>query len=225
MQLGELEEGSKAKPPRASLFKSMDPETVDLETALEAPLPAAGRRRRTPKATEITAQNGRYGPYLKKGTDSRSLESEDQIFNVTLAEAEAIFAQPKQRRGQSRSRRSRSSGPAPTPASRSGCSTAASAPTSPTATTNATVPRGLDPADAHARGGDRPAAGAGGEGPGEEEGGQAHEATKKAAKKKTTKKTTTKKTTRRRRPRSRRPRRRATKAAAKPASDTEPATP
>ena len=46
---------------------------------------------------EITAQNGRYGPYLKKGTDSRSLESEDQIFSITLEEARAIYAQPKQR--------------------------------------------------------------------------------------------------------------------------------
>jgi DNA topoisomerase-1 len=46
---------------------------------------------------EITAQNGRYGPYLKKGTDSRSLTSEDQLFGVTLDEALAIYAQPKQR--------------------------------------------------------------------------------------------------------------------------------
>jgi DNA topoisomerase-1 len=46
---------------------------------------------------EITAQNGRYGPYLKKGTDSRSLASEEQIFSVTLDEALAIYAQPKQR--------------------------------------------------------------------------------------------------------------------------------
>ena len=48
---------------------------------------------------EITAQNGRYGPYLKKGTDSRSLATEAQLFTVTFEEAEAIFAQPKQRRG------------------------------------------------------------------------------------------------------------------------------
>ena len=47
--------------------------------------------------TEITAQNGRYGPYLKKGTDSRSLTSEDQIFDITLDQAKAIYAQPKQR--------------------------------------------------------------------------------------------------------------------------------
>jgi DNA topoisomerase-1 len=46
---------------------------------------------------DITAQNGRYGPYLKKGTDSRSLDSEDQIFSITLEEARAIYAQPKQR--------------------------------------------------------------------------------------------------------------------------------
>ena len=46
---------------------------------------------------EITAQNGRYGPYLKKGTDSRSLTSEDQLLSITLDEALKIYAQPKQR--------------------------------------------------------------------------------------------------------------------------------
>ena len=46
---------------------------------------------------EITAQNGRYGPYLKKGTDSRSLATEDQMFDITLEEALKIYAEPKQR--------------------------------------------------------------------------------------------------------------------------------
>ena len=46
---------------------------------------------------EITAQNGRYGPYLKKGTDSRSLENEQQLFDITLEQALAIYAQPKTR--------------------------------------------------------------------------------------------------------------------------------
>jgi DNA topoisomerase-1 len=46
---------------------------------------------------EVTAQNGRYGPYLKKGSDSRSLESEDQLFTVTLDQARDIYAQPKTR--------------------------------------------------------------------------------------------------------------------------------
>ena len=45
----------------------------------------------------ITAQNGRYGPYLKKGTDSRSLSSEEQIFTITLDEARRIYAEPKRR--------------------------------------------------------------------------------------------------------------------------------
>ena len=45
----------------------------------------------------VTAQNGRYGPYVKKGADSRSLESEEQLFTVTLDEAKEMFAQPKPR--------------------------------------------------------------------------------------------------------------------------------
>ncbi len=99
VQLGTLEEGSKAKPPRASLFKSMDPGTIDLETALRLlSLPRVVGA--DAEGNEITAQNGRYGPYLKKGTDSRSLETEDQLFTVTLAEAEVIFAQPKRGRNQ-----------------------------------------------------------------------------------------------------------------------------
>src|SRR6185295_2175693 len=46
---------------------------------------------------QVTVQNGRYGPYAKKGTDSRSLESEEQLFTLTLAEAKELFAQPKTR--------------------------------------------------------------------------------------------------------------------------------
>jgi DNA topoisomerase-1 len=46
---------------------------------------------------EITAQNGRYGPYLKRGTDSRSLADEEQLFTITLDEALKIYAEPKRR--------------------------------------------------------------------------------------------------------------------------------
>ena len=83
------------KPRTASLFKDMDPATVDLETALKLlSLPRIVGQ--DPESGEdITAQNGRYGPYLKKGTDSRSLESEDQIFSIELPGALEIFAQPK----------------------------------------------------------------------------------------------------------------------------------
>jgi len=83
------------KPRTASLFKTMDPATVDLETALRL-LSLPRTVGEDPESGEpITAQNGRYGPYLKKGTDSRSLESEDQIFTIELPAALEIFAQPK----------------------------------------------------------------------------------------------------------------------------------
>jgi len=79
----------------ASLFKSMDPQTVDLETALKLlDLPRVVGT--DPESgEEITAQNGRYGPYLKKGTDTRTLPSEDAIFDVDLPGALELFAQPK----------------------------------------------------------------------------------------------------------------------------------
>ncbi|WP_309103556.1 type I DNA topoisomerase [Microbacterium sp.] len=83
------------KPRTASLFRSMSVETIDLDTALQLlSLPrVVGTDPETGDA--ITAQNGRFGPYLKKGTDSRSLESESQIFDVTLEQALEIYAQPK----------------------------------------------------------------------------------------------------------------------------------
>ncbi|GAB1336949.1 type I DNA topoisomerase [Streptomyces sp. E-15] len=84
------------KPRTASLFKSMSLDTVTLDDALK--LMSLPRVVGTDaEGVEITAQNGRYGPYLKKGTDSRSLQSEDQLFTITLEEALAIYAQPKQR--------------------------------------------------------------------------------------------------------------------------------
>ncbi|GGW45234.1 type I DNA topoisomerase [Streptomyces galilaeus] len=84
------------KPRTASLFKSMSLDTVTLEDALR--LMSLPRVVGTDaEGVEITAQNGRYGPYLKKGTDSRSLQTEDQLFTITLEEALEIYSQPKQR--------------------------------------------------------------------------------------------------------------------------------
>ncbi|MGZ4713139.1 MAG: type I DNA topoisomerase [Acidimicrobiia bacterium] len=144
VQLGVLEEGSKAKPPRASLFKSMDPETVDLETALKLlSLPRVVGA--DAEGNEITAQNGRYGPYLRKGTDSRSLESEDQIFSVTLAEAEAIFAQPKRGRGQVAKPPIQDLGPSPDTGAAIRVLDGRFGPYVTDGTTNATIRRGLDP--------------------------------------------------------------------------------
>ncbi len=85
-----------AKARTGSLFASMTLDTVNLEQAvklLDLPRVVGVDE----DGTEITAQNGRYGPYLKKGTDSRSLTSEEQIFDITLDQAKAIYAQPKQR--------------------------------------------------------------------------------------------------------------------------------
>ena len=88
------------KPATASLFKSMEPSSVTLEQALEL-LSLPREVGKDPADGEmITAQNGRYGPYLKKGSDSRSLASEEQIFSISLEEARRIYAEPK-RRGRS----------------------------------------------------------------------------------------------------------------------------
>ncbi|MCL2595576.1 MAG: type I DNA topoisomerase [Promicromonosporaceae bacterium] len=85
------------KPRTGSLFKDMSLETVTLDDALKLlSLPRIVGVDPTDGA-EITAQNGRYGPYLKKGADSRTIASEAQLLTITLDEALAIYAQPKQR--------------------------------------------------------------------------------------------------------------------------------
>ena len=86
---------SSAKPRTASLLKSMALDTVTLDDALK--LLSLPRTLGELDGEQVTVQNGRYGPYAKKGTDSRSLESEEQLFTLTLAEAKELFAQPKTR--------------------------------------------------------------------------------------------------------------------------------
>ncbi|GLW13168.1 DNA topoisomerase 1 [Microtetraspora sp. NBRC 13810] len=83
------------KPPIVKLFKSMDLDTLTLEDALN--LLSLPRVLGELDGEEVTAQNGRFGPYVKKGTDSRSLGGEEDLFTVTLEQAAALFAQPKQR--------------------------------------------------------------------------------------------------------------------------------
>ena len=84
-----------AKPRTGSLLKSMDLDSVSLDEALR--LLTLPRGIGVIDGEEVTAQNGRYGPYVKKGTDSRSLESEEQLFTLTLDQATELFAQPKPR--------------------------------------------------------------------------------------------------------------------------------
>jgi DNA topoisomerase I len=93
-----LEDGSKAKPRTASLFKSMSLDTISLDEALQLlALPrvlGAGA-----DGEEVTARNGRYGPYVQRGKETRSIDSEEQLLTITLEEAESLLAQPRQRRG------------------------------------------------------------------------------------------------------------------------------
>jgi len=86
----------KAKPRTGSLFKSMSVETITLDEALQLmSLPRVLGE--DAEGNVITVQNGRFGPYLKKGTDSRSIGSEEEIFTITLEQALEIYSQPKQR--------------------------------------------------------------------------------------------------------------------------------
>jgi DNA topoisomerase-1 len=92
-----LPDGDGTKPRTASLFASMSPETVslaDAERLLTLPRTLEGS-----DGEEILVSNGRYGPFVKRGSETRSLESEEQLLTLTVPEAEAILAQPKQRRG------------------------------------------------------------------------------------------------------------------------------
>jgi len=94
----ELPGDDPAKPRTASLLSSMSPETVTLEDALRLlSLPRVVGT--APDGEEVLARNGRYGPYIEKGKETRSLESEEQIFELGLDEALELLAAPKQRRG------------------------------------------------------------------------------------------------------------------------------
>jgi DNA topoisomerase-1 len=99
VQLGEVEEGSKEKPKRASLFKTMSLDELSLDTALSL-LSLPRTVGQDPEGVDIVALNGRYGPYIQRGSDRRSLESEDQLFTLTVDEALALLAEPPRRRGQ-----------------------------------------------------------------------------------------------------------------------------
>jgi DNA topoisomerase-1 len=89
-------EGSDEKPRTASLFKTMSLETVTLDDALR--LVSLPRTLGELDGEEVTAQNGRYGPYVQKGKETRSLETEEQLFEITLEQARELLSRPKERR-------------------------------------------------------------------------------------------------------------------------------
>jgi DNA topoisomerase-1 len=93
-----VEEGSKDKPHTASLFQSMSLDTITFDEALQ--LLALPRVLGVGEdGEEITARNGRYGPYVQQGKETRSLESEEQLLTISLEDAKVLLAQPRQRRG------------------------------------------------------------------------------------------------------------------------------
>jgi DNA topoisomerase-1 len=92
-----LPEGSEKKARTASLLASMSPEDISLDDAVR--LLSLPRLLGESDGEEVTAQNGRYGPYVKKGSESRSLDSEEQLFTITLEEALSLLEQPPRRRG------------------------------------------------------------------------------------------------------------------------------
>ncbi len=100
VQLGEIADAGAEKPRTASLLKSQDLALITLEEALQL-LTLPRTVGVDPEGREIIAANGRYGPFLERGRatprDTRSLESEEQMFTITLDEALALFAQPKTR--------------------------------------------------------------------------------------------------------------------------------
>ena len=89
-------EGSDEKPRTSSLFKSMSLETVTLDEALR--LLTLPRTLGDVDGEEVTAQSGRYGPYVQKGKETRSLESEEQLLSIALDEAVELLSKPKERR-------------------------------------------------------------------------------------------------------------------------------
>ncbi|MCL4422427.1 MAG: type I DNA topoisomerase [Actinobacteria bacterium] len=97
VQLGEDGTGE-GKPKRASLFKTMTPESIGLKEALELLSIPRVLGKDPDTGQEVVAHNGRFGPYVTMAGDSRSLGSEDELLTITLDEAIALFSQPKQRR-------------------------------------------------------------------------------------------------------------------------------
>jgi DNA topoisomerase-1 len=99
VQLGEQDEGSKERPKRASLLKNMSMDELGLQDALKL-LSLPRTVGVDEEGVEIVALNGRYGPYIQRGDDRRSLESDDRLFDLTVEEAMKLLAEPPRRRGQ-----------------------------------------------------------------------------------------------------------------------------
>ena len=144
VQLGDREEGGD-KPGMASLWKSMSPDTMTLEQALML-LSFPREVGKHPESGEaITAQDGRYGPYLKMGSETRSLDNQDQLATITLDEAVAKLKEPKKARGRGAAAVIADLGAHPESGDAIQVKTGRYGPYVTDGTVNATVPKGTDP--------------------------------------------------------------------------------
>lgn len=180
------------KPKTASLFKSMEPESIDLDVALKL-LSLPREVGVDPESGEmITSQNGRYGPYLKKGTDSRSLDSEELIFEIDLEGALQRFSEPKYG-GRRQSQALKTLGEDPVSGKQITVKNGRFGPYVTDGETNVTVPRGIDPESIDQETAERMIAEKRAKGPAPKRAAKKPAAKKTAAKKTTAKKTTAKK--------------------------------
>ncbi|HEV3365482.1 MAG TPA: type I DNA topoisomerase [Acidimicrobiia bacterium] len=145
VQLGEQEEGSKKKPKRASLFKTMTRDSVTLEDALVLlSLPRVVGQ--DEEGRDIVASPGRFGPYIKRGDDTRSLQNEEQLLTITLEDALALLAQPKRGRGRQSAEPLAELGPHPESGATIKLLAGRYGPYVTDGDTNASLPKGADPA-------------------------------------------------------------------------------
>ncbi len=145
VQLGDQEEGKRKKPPRASLFASMDPDTITLDEALQLlTLPRVVGE--DAESREIVASPGRFGPFLKRADgETRSLAAEEQLLTITLPECEALFAQPKLRGRRAQKPPLAELGPSPDNGANVRVLEGRYGAYVTDGTTNATIPRSTDP--------------------------------------------------------------------------------
>ncbi len=149
VQLGEAPKGSKEKPKRASLLRGMDPETLPLETAiklLSLPLDL-GAHPDEPDGARVFARNGRFGPYVSWGKETRSIPAEVSVLDISLEQAVELLRQPKRGRQKTARKPLRELGPSPKGGEPIQVFAGQYGPYVSDGKVNATIPKGTDPAE------------------------------------------------------------------------------
>jgi len=129
----------------ASLWKSMSPETLSLEDAVMLLSFPKNLGTHPETGENITVQDGRYGPYVKMGSETRSLKSQDELATITLEAAVARLKEPKKGRRSGATSLISELGPHPSSGATIQVKTGRYGPYVTDGTVNATVPKGTDP--------------------------------------------------------------------------------